>query len=177
MKDLLLGDNVVVKTLNLEISRCHSANYVKEFYISASRTSSTIIFPHSTNQIIVFWCCLCCCRQSTLKLPIISSKISPLVPVPKHISWSFLLVFHLAATLDHPCLCLGGQFDETRDFSAKLLPCGNAGRSPHVRDRPQATMNIEVRPCPRRLPQTCKRVTKARESCLLFLWKVNYFFL
>ena len=30
MKDLLLRVHVVVKTLNLEISRCHLADYVKE---------------------------------------------------------------------------------------------------------------------------------------------------
>ena len=30
MKDLLLCAHVVVKTLNLEISRCHLADYVKE---------------------------------------------------------------------------------------------------------------------------------------------------
>ena len=32
MKDLLLRVHVVVKTLNLEISRCHLADYVKECY-------------------------------------------------------------------------------------------------------------------------------------------------
>ena len=31
MKDLLFGVHVVVKTLNLEISRCHLTDYVKEF--------------------------------------------------------------------------------------------------------------------------------------------------
>ena len=55
MKDLLLCVHVVIKTLNLEISRCHLARYVTELYKSACRTCSTIIFPHSTNQIIVFW--------------------------------------------------------------------------------------------------------------------------
>ena len=30
MKDLLLCVQVVVKTLNLEISRCHLADYIKE---------------------------------------------------------------------------------------------------------------------------------------------------
>ena len=48
---------VVIKTLNLEISRRRLADNVKELYQSACRTCSTIIFPHSTNQIIVFWCC------------------------------------------------------------------------------------------------------------------------
>ena len=55
MKDLLLCIHVVIKTLNLEISRCHLARYVTELYKNACRTCSTIIFPHSTNQIIVFW--------------------------------------------------------------------------------------------------------------------------
>ena len=32
MKDLRLCVHVVAKTLNLEISRCHLADYVKEFY-------------------------------------------------------------------------------------------------------------------------------------------------
>ena len=52
MKDLLLCVHVVVKTLNLEISRCHLPDYVKELYKSACRTCTTIIFPPSTNQII-----------------------------------------------------------------------------------------------------------------------------
>ena len=38
MKDLLLCVHVVVETLNLEISRCHFADYVKELYKSACRT-------------------------------------------------------------------------------------------------------------------------------------------
>ena len=63
MKDLLLCVHVVVKTANLEISRCHLADYVKELNKSACRTCSTIIFPYSTNQIIVFWRRCCCCRR------------------------------------------------------------------------------------------------------------------
>ena len=57
---------VVVKTLNLEISRCHLTDHVKELYKSACRTCSTIIFPHSTNQIIVFWRRHCRCRRPCL---------------------------------------------------------------------------------------------------------------
>ena len=53
MKDLQLCGRV--KPLNLEISRRHLADYDKELYLSACRTCSTTIFPHSTNQIIVFW--------------------------------------------------------------------------------------------------------------------------
>ena len=46
---------------NLEIPRCHLADCVKEFYWNACRTCSTIIFPHSTNQIIVLRRCGCRC--------------------------------------------------------------------------------------------------------------------
>jgi len=52
MKELLLCVHSVVKTLDLEISRCYLADHVKEMYLSTCRTT---IFPHSTNQIIVFW--------------------------------------------------------------------------------------------------------------------------
>ena len=52
MKDLLLCVHVVVETLHLEISRYYLADYVKELYLSACRTCSTIIFPRLTNQII-----------------------------------------------------------------------------------------------------------------------------
>ena len=55
-------------SLNLEISRCHLADYVKELYQSACRTCSTIIFTHSTNQIIVFWRRRCSCRRPCSKL-------------------------------------------------------------------------------------------------------------
>ena len=60
------------KTLNLGISRCHLANYVNELYESACRTCrtcrtcSTIIFPRSANQFIVFWRCRCLCRDPCL---------------------------------------------------------------------------------------------------------------
>ena len=41
MKDLLLCVHVVVKTLNMVISRCLLADDVKELYLSACRTCST----------------------------------------------------------------------------------------------------------------------------------------
>ena len=55
MKDLQLYVHVIVKTLNLEISRCYLADYVKECQYSACRTCGMIILPHSTNHVIVFW--------------------------------------------------------------------------------------------------------------------------
>ena len=66
MKDLLLCVHVVAKTLTLEISRCHLADYVKELYLSACRMCSTIICHHSTNQIIVFWRRRCRCHPPCL---------------------------------------------------------------------------------------------------------------
>ena len=65
---LLCAVYVAVKTINLEISRCRLADHIKEFYLSAYRTCSTIIFPNSTNRINVFWCWLCCCRRSSWSL-------------------------------------------------------------------------------------------------------------
>ena len=79
MKDLLLCVHVIVKTLNLEISRFHLADYVKELYESACRTCNTITFYHSTNQIIVFWrprCrrpCLSSLMESSLDLKLLST--------------------------------------------------------------------------------------------------------
>ena len=76
LKDLLLCVHVVVQTLNLEIPRWHLTDYVKELFYSTCRTCSTIIFPHLTNQIIVFWRRHCCCRHPCLSSQMSSSKQS-----------------------------------------------------------------------------------------------------
>ena len=62
MKNLLLQAHVVVRTSNLKISRCCLADYVKTLHQKACRMCSTIIFLHSTNQIIDLWRCRCRCR-------------------------------------------------------------------------------------------------------------------
>ena len=62
MKELPLGIHVVVQTLNLEISPSRLADYVKEFCKNACRTCRTIIFPHLSNQIILFRHCRFHCR-------------------------------------------------------------------------------------------------------------------
>jgi len=54
MKDLLLQARVVVRTSNMKISRRRLADYVKTLHQKACRT---IIFFHSTNQIIDLWRC------------------------------------------------------------------------------------------------------------------------
>ena len=76
LKDLLLCVHVVVKTLNLEIPRWHLTDYVKELFYSMCRTCSTIIFPHLTNEIIVFWRRHCCCRHPRLSSQMSLSKHS-----------------------------------------------------------------------------------------------------
>ena len=53
MKDILLCVHVVVKTLNLEISRCHLEDYVIYMFLNACCTCGTIIFAPLTNQVIV----------------------------------------------------------------------------------------------------------------------------
>ena len=55
MKDLLLRARVVVRTSDMKISRRRSVDYVKTLHQKACRTCSTIIFLHSTNQIIDLW--------------------------------------------------------------------------------------------------------------------------
>ena len=44
MKDLLLCVYVVAKTLNLEISRCHLADHVKELYESVAARAARLFF-------------------------------------------------------------------------------------------------------------------------------------
>ena len=47
-----------LQNLKSENSRRHLVDYVKELHQKAWRACSTIIFPHSTKQIIDLWCCL-----------------------------------------------------------------------------------------------------------------------
>ena len=53
---------------NMKISSCRLADYVKTLHQKTCRTRSTIIFPHSTNQIIDLWCCRCLCLRQILNL-------------------------------------------------------------------------------------------------------------
>ena len=66
MKDLHLRARVVSRTSNMKISRRHLADYVKTLHQKACRTCSTIIFLHSTNQIIDLWRCRGRCRRQIL---------------------------------------------------------------------------------------------------------------
>ena len=60
---------VVVRTSNIKISRRPLADHIKKFHQKACRTWSTVIFPHSTNQIIDLWRCRGRCRRLFLKFP------------------------------------------------------------------------------------------------------------
>ena len=67
MKDLLLRAPVVVRTSNMKISpRRRLADYVKTLHQKACRTCSTIIFLHSTNEIIDLWRYRWRCRRQIL---------------------------------------------------------------------------------------------------------------
>ena len=62
MKNLLLRASVVVLTSNMKISRRRLADYLKNLHQKACCTCSTIMSPHSTNQIIDSWRCRCLCH-------------------------------------------------------------------------------------------------------------------
>ena len=66
----MLRDAVVVRTLNMNISRRRFADHVeqnkKPCAARASRTWRRIIFHRWTNQIIYFWRCCCRCRPHFL---------------------------------------------------------------------------------------------------------------
>ena len=53
MKDLLLWARVVVRTSNMKIAACRQADCANNLHQNTCCTCSTIIFPNSTNQIIV----------------------------------------------------------------------------------------------------------------------------
>ena len=79
MKILLLCVHLGAKTFNLEISSCHLADYVKELYLSECSTCCTIIFPYSTNQIIVFWRPRCHCGRPCLNFLLVGNNIKSMI--------------------------------------------------------------------------------------------------
>ena len=67
MKNLSLRACAVVRTSNMKISLLPSADFVKNCTKKrAARAASTIIFPHSTNQIIDLRRCRGRCRRHFL---------------------------------------------------------------------------------------------------------------
>ena len=88
MKDLLLRDHVVVRTTwstslwrttSVRILCRHLADYVKKLYQNACCTCSTIIFSHSTNQIIFLNPLM---TTSTAKQP-----LTPMIMTRKTTKW------------------------------------------------------------------------------------------
>ena len=76
MKDLLPRACVVVRTSKMKTSPRRLADYVKRLHQKACRTCSTIIFLHSTNQIIDLWRC-------------------QLLPLRKNLSYLVVVIFFL----------------------------------------------------------------------------------
>ena len=52
IKDVRLYDQVVFKTVNMVISRCCLGDDGTDLFLSACRTCSPLLFPHSINQIL-----------------------------------------------------------------------------------------------------------------------------
>ena len=73
MKELRLCVHVVVKTLNLEISRCHLADYVKELSkVRAARAARLFFFIQPIRSL--FSSVIFALPSSLLKLPINNEK-------------------------------------------------------------------------------------------------------
>ena len=71
IKDSRLYAQVVIRTIKVIILRCFCAEEGTDLFINECRTCSTLIFPHSTNQILNFWRCLSLPFPSSMrKLPI-----------------------------------------------------------------------------------------------------------
>ena len=84
--ETLLRTRVVVGGSNMKISRRHLADYGKTLHQKACRTSSTIIFSHSTIQIIDLWCCRCRCRSHFLN-SLFSCEDAMLVVKKERLPW------------------------------------------------------------------------------------------
>ena len=87
MKDLLLRAHVVVRTSNMKISRCRLADYVKTLHQKACRTCSTIIFLHSSNQIIDLLRCRWRCRRKILNSLMTTGKATTTPQINELIAW------------------------------------------------------------------------------------------
>ena len=67
MKDLLLPYWWCRQNIKILKFLCRRlTDYVRKLYQKACRTCSSIIFPHSTNQIIDWWRCCCSCSRRFL---------------------------------------------------------------------------------------------------------------
>ena len=111
----------------MKISRRPLADYVKTLHQKACRTCSTIIFLHSTNQIIDLWRCRWRCRRQTLSSLLTQEK-------PFHLVWASSKTTKMCMARSHSntiqmillpshttrcaCLCINSS-------SAKRITCCN----------------------------------------------------
>ena len=107
MKNLWLWACVVVRTSNMKISRRLLADYVKTLHEKACRTCSTIIFLHSTNQILDLWRCRGRCRCRFL-----NSLMQSLATV----------LFHLALSIFLPTLSFRNSISFWLAYRSVLMP-------------------------------------------------------
>ena len=63
IRDLQLYAQVVIRTVNVVILRCCFAEDGTDLFISACCTCSTLIFPPSTNQILICGVITAICRR------------------------------------------------------------------------------------------------------------------
>ena len=66
-----------LKNFNMKISRCRLADYIKKLHQKACRTCSTIIFLHSTNEIIDLWHCHWRCRHQIINSLLSYGQLAP----------------------------------------------------------------------------------------------------
>ena len=74
MKDLMLCVHVVVKFGNLEISRCHLADYVKELCVPHVQHGYISSFNQSDH---CYWRRRCCCHQGALASTTATATTTP----------------------------------------------------------------------------------------------------
>ena len=88
MKDLLRGARVVFRASIMKFSSRRLADYIRTFLQKACRTCSTIIFPHSTNQIIELWRCRC--LQLNSLICVNGMTLNFIIPVLLSFVWDHL---------------------------------------------------------------------------------------
>ena len=108
----LLWARVVVRTSNMKVSPLRLADYVKRL---RQKACSTIIFPHLTNQISVFWRCLC--RQT--KMSKWKTHVRRVPQAQKSLSFSSLNMQNCAYKLyERSCLQTCSEDKDVRWFNA-----------------------------------------------------------
>ena len=94
---------MLIKTLNVVNSRCCFAEDGTDLFITACRTCSTIIFPHSANQILNLWRCRCrscrwCFNTSVCAHTNVGIWATVLHPLIDYSAFTWLWIRHLSCS-------------------------------------------------------------------------------